>query len=161
MKPGKNILRTVVIWMVALAAYNVIVWLLPVEHTSTFIVPYVFTMITFFLPLGVAVLTFGRPTPMKSKFLGYPLFHIAMVVLVLQLIVGLFFMLLAESIGITLPLIIHVILLAVGLIGMISGDVGRGEIQRVEQNVCLLYTSFPCLPNEYSKNACFSESRRF
>ncbi|MFR1436109.1 MAG: hypothetical protein ACLSS9_12935, partial [Acutalibacteraceae bacterium] len=63
------------------------------------------------------------------------LFHIAMVVLVLQLIVGLFFMLLAESIGITLPLIIHVILLAVGLIGMISGDVGRGEIQRVEQNV--------------------------
>ena len=30
MKPGKNILRTVVIWMVALAAYNVIVWLLPV-----------------------------------------------------------------------------------------------------------------------------------
>lgn len=102
MKPGKNILRTVVIWLVALAAYNVIVWLLPVEHTSTFIVPYVFTMITFFLPLGVAVLTFGRPTPMKSKFLGYPLFHIAMVVLVLQLIVGLFFMLLAESIGITL-----------------------------------------------------------
>lgn len=135
MKPGKNILRTVLIWLVAVVAYNVIVWLLPVEHTSTFMVPYIFTMITFFLPLGVAVLTFGRPTPMKSKFLGYPLFHIAMVSLVLQLIVGLIFMLLAETIGMTLPLIVHVILLAIGLIGMISGDIGRDEIQRVEQNV--------------------------
>ena len=28
MKPGKNILRTVLIWLVAVVAYNVIVWLL-------------------------------------------------------------------------------------------------------------------------------------
>ena len=71
---------------------------------------------------------------LKSKFLGFPIVHIGIVYLVVQITV-LFIFVFAEKLPTWSALVSCTAIAAIAAIFMISVDVGRTEIERVEQKV--------------------------
>lgn len=113
---------------------SVLVFVVPTAKTAPFWIAYGFTVIAFAAQLLIWKTALGREETLKSKFLGFPVVHIGIGYLVLQLAalaVFLFFP--------TLPAWSAVVVCAViaggAAVCMIAADAGRGQIERVEAAV--------------------------
>ena len=100
---------------------------IPTSKSAAFWIAYIFTVVALAAQIVLWKRTFGHKE-LKSKFLGFPIVHIGIVYLVVQIVV-LFIFVFAEK----LPA--WSALAAIAAIFMISADVGRTEIERVEQKV--------------------------
>ena len=114
--------------------FNVIAFAVPTDKTITFWIAYAFTVVAFALQIGIWNAAFKVAETLKSKFLGVPIVYVGIVYLILQLIVFavfVFFPLLPSWIVV----IACSLILGISAICLISADVARGEINRVEEKV--------------------------
>ena len=106
---------------------------IPTSKSAAFWIAYIFTIVALAAQIVLWKRTFGHKE-LKSKFLGFPIIHIGIVYLVVQIAV-LFIFVFAEKLPTWSALVICTAIAAIAAIFMIAADVGRTEIERVEQKV--------------------------
>lgn len=119
---------------IAFIVLSVIMFVIPIERTTAFWIAYGFTVVAFGMQIALWKAALGREKTMKSKFLGFPLVHIGICYLLLQVVALIVFAAIPE-----LPtwsaIVTCVLLLGVSAICLISSEAGRTEIDRVEKVV--------------------------
>ena len=118
---------------IVLIVFAVITFAAPFEKTPVFWVSFVFGLlaICFQIPLWNKAL--GGET-LKSKFLGFPVLHIGVAYLIIQLIVSII-MMAVPGISLWIAIIVDVIILAITCILVTSGDVARTAIEETEEKI--------------------------
>ncbi len=114
--------------------FNVIAFAVPTNKTITFWIAYAFTVVAFALQIGIWIAAFKAAETLKSKFLGVPIIYVGIVYLVLQLIAFAVFMIF-PLIPSWIVVIACALVLGISAICLISADVARDEINRVEEKV--------------------------
>ena len=113
---------------------SVIAFAVPLAKTTAFWISYAFTVIAFAAQIIIWKSALGRTEALKSKFLGFPVIHIGIVYLVVQIIAFSVFLFIP-----TLPIWSAVVACAaitgVFAVCLITSDVGRSEIERVSAKV--------------------------
>lgn len=129
----KNITKGYVILGILFALISIIAFAVPTVKTATFWIAYVFTAAAFAAQIIIWRTALGKET-LKSKFLGFPVVHIGIVYTVIQVIAFAVFMFVP-----TLPtwsaIVVCSVIAGISAVCMISTDVGRNEIDRVEVKV--------------------------
>lgn len=119
---------------IAFIVLSVIMFVIPIERTTAFWIAYGFTVVAYGIQIALWKAALGREKTMKSKFLGFPLVHIGICYLFLQVVALIIFAAIPE-----LPtwsaIVTCVLLLGVSAICLISSEAGRTEIDRVEKVV--------------------------
>ena len=130
----KNSTKGYAILGILLVLISVIAFAVPTVKTGTFWIAYTFTVTAFAAQIGIWKTALGREETLKSKFLGFPVVHISIVYLVVQVIALAVFMFVptfpAWSAVVTCAIII-----AVSAVCMLAADAGHSEIVRVEAKV--------------------------
>ena len=114
--------------------FNVLAFAIPTEKTGTFWTAYVFTVLAFAAQIGIWRLAFGKAETLKSKFLGIPLLHVGVAALSIQLIAFAVFMA-VPSLPAWAAVVTSAIIFGGAGVCLIAGDVGRDEVERVEEKV--------------------------
>lgn len=124
---------------IVLIVFAVIAFAAPFEKTPVFWVSFVFGLlaICFQIPLWNKAL--GGET-LKSKFLGFPVLHIGVAYLIIQLIVSII-MMAVPGIPLWIAIIVDVVILAITCALVTSGGVARTAIEETEEKI-QLKTSF-------------------
>lgn len=130
----KNSSKGYVILGILFILVSVVAFSVPSAKTAAFWISYAFTVIAFAAQIAIWKAGLGRNESLKSKFLGFPVVHIGIVYLVIQIIT------LAAFLSIpTLPLwsavVACTVVAGVSAVCMIASDVGRSEIERVSAKV--------------------------
>ena len=130
----KNSTKGYVILGILFALVSIIAFAVPTSKTATFWVAYVFTAAAFAAQIGIWKTALGKEGTLKSKFLGFPVVHIGIVYAIIQTVAFAVFMFVP-----TLPawsaIVVCSIIAGVSAVCMISANVGRNEIERVEAKV--------------------------
>lgn len=113
---------------------SVIAFVLPTEKTATFWLAYAFTAVAFAAQIGIWKIALGREKTLKSKFLGFPVVHIGVVYLIVQIVAFAVFMFVPTAPA-WIVVIVCVLIAGISAICMIAADTGRCEIERVEAKV--------------------------
>lgn len=106
---------------------------IPTSKSAAFWIAYIFTVVALAAQIVLWKRTFGHKE-LTSKFLGFPIVHIGIVYLVVQITV-LFVFVFAEKLPAWSALVTCTVIAAMAAIFMIAADVGRTEIEKVEQKV--------------------------
>lgn len=114
--------------------FNVIAFAIPTAKTGTFWVAYAFSVVAFASQIGIWNVAFGKDNTLKSKFLGFPVVHIGVVYLIVQTVVFAVFMA-VPTLPVWSAIVVCALVLGISAICMISTEVGRGEIERIETKV--------------------------
>ena len=109
---------------------SVIAFTVPAAKTAAFWISYVFTVIAFAAQIAIWKAALGRAESLKSKFLGFPVVHIGMVYLVVQIIAFAVF-LFAPALPIWSAIVTGAVIAGSSAICMIAADVGRSQIEQV------------------------------
>lgn len=131
---GKNSTKGYAILAILFALVSVIAFAIPTVKTTTFWIVYVFTVVAFTAQIGIWKAAFRKEETLKSKFLGFPVVHIGIVYLTIQIVAFAVFMF-VPSFPEWSAIIVCTIIISISAVCMIAADVGRGEIERVEAKV--------------------------
>ena len=123
-----------VVFGIIFVLLNTIAFVIPSEKTLTFWISYIFTVIAFTVQIGVFELAFGKADTPKSKFLGIPIIHVGTVYLVAQLIAFAVFMA-VPTLPAWIAVVVSALLFGISAICLIAVEVGRDEINRIEEKV--------------------------
>lgn len=126
-------------WWVGLGAaavvYNVIAFALPFPKTAVFFLSWIFTMAALAAQIYVIRTAFFKGEGVKSKLYGFPIARIGLLYLAVQVVLGLVFMALGTVVPFWLPLVLYVILMGAALIGLITTEGAREEVERQEKKL--------------------------
>lgn len=131
---SKNKKLGYIILGIAFILFNVIAFAVPIDKTSVFWIAYAFTVVAFAAQIGVWNLAFRKAETLKSKFLGLPIIHVGVVYLIIQLIAFAVFLAL-PWIANWIPIIACVVILGISGICLITTEIGRDEVTRVEAKI--------------------------
>lgn len=126
----KNQIRGLTVILIILAVFSVISFLLPFKTTGMFWLSYIFGAASVLVQIYVLKTAFCGSNEVKSKFYGFPIARIGVVYMIAQLILSIIFMILADFAPWWIAVIAFVVLLAAALIGFISSDAMRDEIEQ-------------------------------
>lgn len=113
---------------------GVIAFTVPAAKTAAFWISYTFTVVAFAAQIIIWNVALGRSESLKSKFLGFPVVHIGIVYLVVQ-IIALIVFLVIPTLPIWSAVVACAVIAGVSAVCMIASDVGRSEIERVSAKV--------------------------
>ena len=113
---------------------SVIAFAVPLAKTTAFWISYAFTVIAFAAQIIIWKSALGRTEALKSKFLGFPVIHIGIVYLVVQIIAFSVFLFI-PTLPIWSAVVACAVIAGVSAVCMIASDVGRSEIERVSAKV--------------------------
>ena len=127
-KRSGNMILTIVLIVFAVVAFAA-----PFEKTSVFWVSFAFGLlaICFQIPLWNKALD-GET--LKSKFLGFPVLHVGIAYLIIQLVVSIIMMAVPE-IPLWIAIIVDVVILAISCALVTSGGVARTAIEETEEGI--------------------------
>ena len=126
----KNSTKGYILLSIAFVLVSVIAFIVPSAKTTAFWISYAFTVIAFAAQIVIWKAALGRAESLKSKFLGFPVVHIGMVYLVVQIIVFAVF-LFAPALPVWSAIVTGAVIAGSSAICMIAADVGRSEIEQV------------------------------
>lgn len=126
----KNKTRAGIVLAVILAVYTVLTFALPFAKNAVLWISYIFSVVAVAAQLYVLKVAFCRETTVKSRFYGFPVANLGVIYLIVQLVLGLIFMALAELVPLWLPLVVYVVLLGAAAVGFIAADAMRDEVER-------------------------------
>ena len=126
----KDSTKGYILLSVAFVLVSVIAFTVPAAKTSVFWISYAFTVIAFAAQIAIWKAALGRAESLKSKFLGFPVVHIGMVYLVVQIIAFAVF-LFAPALPVWSAIVAGAVIAGSSAICMIAADVGRSEIEQV------------------------------
>lgn len=114
--------------------FNVIAFVIPTPKLESFWIAYVFTIIAFLVQIFIFNKVLKKEQSLKSKFLGFPLINIGITFLVIQIIAFFIFMMF-PNIQCWITLVVCSLILGISGICLITVEIGRNEITRVENKV--------------------------
>ena len=117
---------------IAFVIVSVVAFAIPTSKTTSFWVAYIFTFIAFVAQALIWNIGFKDNTPLKSKYLGIPLVRVGYIYLVLQL-VALAVLVAYPVLPVWVTIIINALIICISVICMISGEIGRAIINKVEE----------------------------
>lgn len=120
---------------IGLALFCVLALAIPTAKTATFWIALAFTVIAFAVQVIVWKLAFGKEDTLKSKFLGFPIIHIGLVYLAVQLVAFVVFMAAATVLPPWSTIVACSLILGLSALCLIATEAGRDEVQRVEDKV--------------------------
>lgn len=130
----KNSTKGYAILGILFALVSVIAFVVPAERSTAFWIAYAFTAVAFVAQIGIWKTALGKEETLKSKFLGFPVIHIGVVYLIVQIVAFAVFMCVPTA-PTWIVVIVCVLIAGISAICMIAADTGRSEIQRVEAKV--------------------------
>lgn len=130
----KNSSKGYILLGILFVLVSVIAFTVPAAKTAAFWISYVFTVIAFAAQIAIWKAALGRAESLKSKFLGFPVVHIGMAYLVVQIIAFAVF-LFAPALPIWSAVVVCSVIAGVSTVCMIASDVGHSEIERVTAKV--------------------------
>lgn len=130
----KNSIKGYVILGILFALISIIAFAVPTVKTTTFWIAYVFTAAAFATQIIIWKTAFGKEETLKSKFLGFPVVHIGIVYAIIQTVAFAAF-LFVPTLPVWSPIVVCSVIAGASAVCMISADVGRDEIERVETKV--------------------------
>lgn len=134
----KNIKRYFIIVGIVLFVYNLLVFVIPFPHVNpdTFWVAYLGGMVALLAQGYIAYLAFNNKESLKSKLYGYPLARIGVIYLIAQMIVSFLSFVIGAFVSIPtwIVILLEVILLALAVIGLITTETYREEIEKLEKS---------------------------
>lgn len=136
MKLNKNIIKSIVIFAIVLAIYNIIFWVIPFKHDGIFTGAYIFGTVAILAQIGVLLLASSGATTLHKKIYGFPILRMGVIYLVIQLVISLVFSILTsfiEGIPVWIIYIISAILLGVFIILTLLTDTARDKIVEIEE----------------------------
>ena len=126
-------------WWIGLGAaavvYNVIAFALPFGKAAVFFLSWIFTMAALAAQVYVIRIAFFKGEGVKSKLYGFPIARVGLLYLAVQVVLGLIFMALGTVVPLWLPLVLYVILMGAALIGLITTEGVREEVERQERKL--------------------------
>ena len=126
-------------WWIGLGAaavvYNVIAFALPFGKAAVFFLSWIFTMAALAAQVYVIRIAFFKGEGIKSKLYGFPIARVGLLYLAVQVVLGLIFMALGTVVPLWLPLVLYVILMGAALIGLITTEGVREEVERQERKL--------------------------
>ena len=126
----KNSSKGYILLGILFVLVSVIAFTVPAAKTAAFWISYAFTVIAFAAQIAIWKAALGRAESLKSKFLGFPVVHIGMVYLVVQIIAFAVF-LFAPALPVWSAIVAGAVIAGSSAICMIAADVGRSEIEQV------------------------------
>lgn len=132
---NKNRTRFYIILVILLILFSVIAFVIPMEKTLIFWMSYVFAVV------AIAIQAYSYPKAFsgqgaRSMLYGFPIARITTVYLVVQLVMSLVVILLTGIKHIVIPpwiaVIVYAVLLGLTLIGLITAEGVREEVERQE-----------------------------
>lgn len=123
------------ILVIAFILLSVVVFVLPTEKNAVFWIAYCFTILAFGIQIVIWRNALSKSETLKSKFLGIPLVHVGLVYLIIQVVAFGVFIAAAPIIPIWAVIIVSVLILGISSICLITAEVGKEEISKVEQKV--------------------------
>lgn len=130
----KNSSKGYLILGILFVLVSVIAFAVPSAKNTVFWISYAFTLIAFAAQIAIWKAGPGGAEPLKSKFLGFPIVHIGIVYLVVQVIAFAVFLFI-PTLPIWSAVIACAVIAGVSAVCMIASDVGRSEIERVSEKV--------------------------
>lgn len=130
----KNSSKGYLILGVLFVLVSVIAFAVPSAKAAAFWISYAFTVIAFAAQIAIWKSTLGCAESLKSKFLGFPVIHIGIVYLVVQVIVFAVFLFI-PPLPVWSAVVACTVVAGVSAVCMIASDVGRSEIERVSAKV--------------------------
>lgn len=124
--------QTIIIFLVLLAVYNLVAFLVPSEKNTTFWVAYCFSNLAVIIS-GLVILGALDKQSIERKIKGMPIVYIARTYLIIQLIMG--FVEIFYPLNYRYSILINTIIFALTIIGFAIINAGKNEIQRVEEKV--------------------------
>ena len=126
---------SIVAVLITLVIYSIVVFVIPFNKGGGFWSGYSFSMLALLLTAAVSFFAF-KPEGLRSKVYGLPLISVVWRYLVIQLVIGLLQMILDFiPIPFQYGLALNVILLGLCLIGLITVNIGKEEIERIDEKV--------------------------
>lgn len=113
---------------------SIIAFVVPTVKTTAFWVAYAFTTIAFVAQIGIWKIALGKEDTLKSKFLGFPVVHVGIVYLIIQILAFAIFMF-APTLPTWSAIVVCSCIAGISAVCMIAADTGRGEIERVDVKV--------------------------
>lgn len=123
------VLLSILFFLLSIIAFEI-----PTLKNGTFWIAYIFTIAAFVAQIVIWKKTLGQNDALKSKLLGLSLIHISIVYLTVQIIAFVFF-LAVPWLPAWSAIVTCVVILCIFAVCMITEDIGRGEIERVEVKV--------------------------
>ena len=138
---SKNKNRFLVIVAAVFVAFSVIAFAVPFEKNGMFWSAYIFSVIAIAAQIYAYPKAFAGESA-KSKFYGFPIAKLTTVYLGIQLVLGLLFMAVAKWVPAWIGTVIFVLILCAAVVGFISADAMREEVERqdtvLKKNVYLM-----------------------
>ena len=132
---SKNRARLYVVLAILLILVSVIAFAVPVERTPVFWLSYAFAVIAIAVQAYSYPKAFGGDS-VRSRFYGFPIARVTTIYLIIQLILSLAAMLLSGVAVVAIPswaaVIVYALLLGLTLIGLITAEGVREEVERQE-----------------------------
>lgn len=130
----KNSSKGYLILGILFVLVSAIAFAVPLAKTAAFWFSYGFAVIAFAAQLIIWKAALGRSESLKSKFLGFPVVHIGIVYLIVQ-VIALAVFLFIPALPIWSAVVACAVVAGVSAVCMIASDVGRSEIERVSAKV--------------------------
>ena len=131
---NEKIIRFFAVTGIIAVAFSVIAFAAPFQRNSVFWLAYIFGLISIAAQLYIQPKAFASKDA-RSKFYGFPLARIGVYYFIVQIALSLIFMSLAALLPVWIPAVICIILLAVAMIGFVSADAVRDEVERLDVQV--------------------------
>lgn len=125
----KNSTRGILVIAVALAVFSVMAFAIPFAHTPAFWTAYGFGALAILFQLYIFRISFAKGDA-KSRFYGFPIARVGVCYLAAQLIASAIEMALAGVLPVAVPVVVNVLLLALAVVGCVTVDAMREEINR-------------------------------
>lgn len=127
---NKNTARGIFVVAIALAVFSVVAFVIPFARTATFWVGYGFAAFAILFQLYIFKIAFVDGGDAKSKFYGFPIARVGVCFLVAQLVAGVVEMALAALLPAWVAVLVNIVILALALVGCVTVDAMRDEINR-------------------------------
>ena len=132
---SKNRVRLYAALAILLILVSVIAFAVPMERTAVFWLSYAFAVIAIAVQAYSYPKAFGGDS-VRSRFYGFPIARVTTIYLILQLVLSLAVMLLSGAAQVAIPtwaaVIVYALLLGLTLIGLITAEGVREEVERQE-----------------------------
>lgn len=131
----KNDVRGLVAVVIVLIVFQILAFVLPFVHSSTFWWSYAFATVAILMQIPLLYLAFRKEQTPKSRFYGFPIAQVGAVYLAVQIVVSFVCMILAKWVPDWVAALIDVIILAAACLGLIATDALRDEVERQDEKL--------------------------
>lgn len=129
----KNALRGYIVLVVIFALFSLISFVAPFSRNNDFWFAYVFGVIAVIAQLYFFRTAFTTGNSSRSRFYGFPIVRVGIIYLVLQIVASFAEMVLSEHIPTWIVVGINAIILAFAVIGCVTVEMARDEVERQER----------------------------